>query len=70
MTAKEFSIKARNGRLYEKAKSTLCAFSDGSIFIDGNLDKLEEDAKSSGLLFFVLKDNREKKEEPKSKKAE
>ncbi len=66
MTGKEFSRKVRESKLYEKAKKTLCGFSDGSIFIDGDLDKLEGDAKAQSVEIFILKDNRTKKTKPET----
>ncbi len=62
MEAKEFSRLVRTQGLYEKAKKTLCAFSDGSIFIDGDLEELEKEAAKSKLEIFIMKDNRKKKE--------
>lgn len=67
MTAKDFSRKVRAEKLYEKAKKTLCGYSDGSIFLDGDLDVLEENAKKEGLEIYILKDNRSKKKKEPEK---
>lgn len=66
MTGKYFSRKVRTEKLYEKAKKTLCGFSDGSVFIDGDLDKLEGEAKAQKVQIFILKDNRTKKSKPET----
>lgn len=62
MTAKDFSRYVRGNNLYEK-NTSLAAFSDGSIFINGDLDALEKEAKKSGVEIFILKDNRKKKKD-------
>lgn len=54
-TQKELGKYCKDKKFYEKAKKTLCGFSDFSIFIDGDLDKLQEQAKKEGLEFFILK---------------
>jgi len=55
MTSQEFARKVKTEKLYDKAKKTLCGLSDGSIFIDGDLDKIAEQAKKEGLEFFPIK---------------
>jgi hypothetical protein len=55
MTAQEFAKKAIREKLYDKAKKTLCATSDGSIFIDGDIEAIEKQAVADGLEFFPLK---------------
>jgi hypothetical protein len=54
-TQKEIGKYCRDKKLYEKAKTTLCGFSNFQVFIDGDLSKLEAQAKKEGLDFFVLK---------------
>mgnify|MGYP003554881728 CR=1 FL=1 len=49
-TQKELGKYCKDKKFYEKAKKTLCGFSNFSIFIDGDLDKLQEQ-----LEFFILK---------------
>jgi hypothetical protein len=45
----------RDAGYYDKAKVSLCAFSNGQIFIDGNLSDLQEQAKAEGYEFYLLK---------------
>lgn len=54
-TQKELGKYCRDMKFYDKAKVSLCGFSDFSIFIDGNLEVLQAQAKKAGLEFFILK---------------
>jgi len=54
-TKNELGKYCRDKKLYEKAKTTLCGFSNFQVFIDGDLDLLKSQAKKEGLEFFVLK---------------
>jgi hypothetical protein len=54
-TQKEIGKYCRDKKFYEKATKSLSAMSDFSIFIDGDLDKLQAQAKSENLEFFILK---------------
>jgi hypothetical protein len=63
MTSQEFARKVKTEKLYEKAKKTLCGLSDGSIFIDGDLEKIAEQAKKEGLEFYPIKGSIQPKKE-------
>lgn len=54
-TKKEIDKYCRDKKLYDKAKVSVCATSDFSITVDGNLEVLEANAKKDGLEFFILK---------------
>lgn len=54
-TQKEIGKHCRDKGFYEKAKKTLCAFSNFQIFIDGDLDELQDLAKKEKLEFYILK---------------
>lgn len=55
MTGQEFARKAKIENLYDKAQKTLCATSDGSVYIDAELSDIQAQAAKEGLEFFVLK---------------
>ena len=54
-TQKEIGKYCRDMKLYDKAKKTLCGFSNFQIFIDGDLESLQEQAKKEKLEFYILK---------------
>lgn len=54
-TQKEVGKYCKDKKFYQKAKVSLCAFSDFSIFIDGNVEALQAQAKKEGLEFYLLK---------------
>ena len=64
-TQKEIGKYCRDKVFYSKAKTSLCATSDFSITIDGNLEELQAQAKKDGLEFFVLKGELKKSKEEK-----
>lgn len=54
-TQKEIGRTCLAKKYYDKAKVSLCGFSNGSIFIDGNLDELKKQAENEELSFYLLK---------------
>lgn len=54
-TQKEVGKYCRDKKLYDKAKTSLCGFSNFQIFVDGNLEELEKQAKKEKLEFYLLK---------------
>lgn len=66
-SAKEIAKYCKDNKFFDKAKKTLCAFSDYSIFIDGDLEGLEKQAKAEGLEFILLKGEMTKKSIKESK---
>lgn len=40
---------------YREKATTLCAFSNAELFVDGDLDKLKEQAEKQGVDFYILK---------------
>ena len=64
-TQKEVGKYCRDKKLYDKAKTCLCAFSNFQVFIDGDMSELEKQAKKEGLDFYVLKGKIESKPEAK-----
>lgn len=54
-TQKELGRQCLAKKYYEKSKVSLCGFSNGQIFIDGDLDALKKQAENEGLSFYLLK---------------
>lgn len=54
-TQKELGKYCKDKKFYDKAKTSLCGFSNFQVFIDGDLEKLQAQAKKEGLEFFILK---------------
>jgi hypothetical protein len=54
-TQKEVGKYCRDNGLYDKAKKSLCGFSNFQVFVDGDLKGLSEQAKKEGLEFYLLK---------------
>jgi hypothetical protein len=66
-TAKEIAKYCKDKKLFKKAKKSLCAFSNFSIFVDGDLEALEKQAKNDRLEFFLLFGEMPKKTNKESK---
>lgn len=54
-TQKQIGKYCRDKKFYEKSKTSICATSDFSIYIDANMEAIQAQAKKEGLEFFVLK---------------
>lgn len=69
-SAKEIAKYCKDKKFFETAKKSVSAFSDYSVFIDGDLEALEAQAKKEGLEFFLLQGEMPKKSIKESPKTE
>lgn len=55
MTEEEAFERAKKINLFERATTSIVAFSNGSFILDGDLQVLKDQADKEGLSFYILK---------------